>query len=379
MADILNYGMVGGGANSFIGDVHRKGLALCGRARPAAGCFSSDMERSLMTSRAVGIDDSRTYCDFHEMAEKEAGRLDFVVVATPNDTHYECCKAFLNAGINIMCEKPLCFEIEEAEELAALAKEKDLLFGVMYGYSGNAMVKFARQLVADGKIGDIVNVNGEYPQQWLIDQLDPDSDRAPKFGVWRTDPKRSGISNCVGDIGTHLEHTVAYITGLHPKRVAARLDYFGYPLDLNANILVELSNGVSAGFWCSQIAAGHRNGLRVRIYGTKGSLEWREEDCEYLTFCERGEPPRLLSRNCEWVYGRSAEVSRIPSGHPEGYFEAFCNVYDAFTSAIIKRKKGETLSPSDLDFPTCEDGIMGVRYLHAVIDSGRSDSAWRQV
>ena len=379
MANKLNYGMVGGGPGSFIGVAHRKAIALGGKANLVAGCFSSKMEKSLKTSEELGISPERTYSDFKEMAKAEAGKIDFVVIATPNNTHYACCKAFLEQGINIMCEKPLCFGIDEAEELVALAKEKDVVFGVMYGYTGNAMTKFAKQLIAEGKIGEVINVSAEYPQEWLIDQLDPSTSRTAQMSVWRTDPKVSGISNCVGDIGTHIENTVAYVTGLHPKRVAAKVDYFGHPLDLNANILVEFSNGASGNFWCSQVAVSHRNGLALRVYGTKGMLEWHEEDCEYLTFCAKGEAPQKMARNCGYVYGRAAEVAHIPSGHPEGFYEAFSNIYDSFTATIAKKKAGEECTASDLDFPTCVDGMLGVKYLHAVIDSGKNDSAWREV
>ncbi|MCQ2558578.1 MAG: Gfo/Idh/MocA family oxidoreductase [Oscillospiraceae bacterium] len=379
MAKVLSYGMVGGGPGSFIGVAHRKAIALSGKANLVAGCFSSKMEKSLKTADELGIAADRTYSDFAEMAKAEAGKLDFVVIATPNNTHYACCKAFIEQGINVMCEKPLCFGIDEAEELVALSKEKNVVFGVMYGYSGNAMTKFAKQLIAEGQIGEIVNVNAEYAQEWLIDQLDPEQSATVKMSVWRTDPKVSGISNCVGDIGTHIENTVAYVTGLHPKRVAARVDYYGQPLDLNANILVEFNNGVSGNFWCSQVATSHRNGLALRIYGTKGMLEWHEENCEYLTFCKKGEAPRIMARNCGYVYGRAAEVARIPSGHPEGFYEMFANIYDSFTSCITKKAAGEELTAADLDFPKAEDGMLGVKYLHAVIESGKNDSKWVEV
>ena len=269
MAKKLQYGMVGGGPGSFIGGAHRKAIAISGKANLVAGCFSSKMEKSLKTAEELDIAQERTYCDFKEMAKAEAGKLDFVVIATPNNTHYACSKAFLEAGINVMCEKPLCFEIAEAEELVALAKEKDLFFGVMYGYTGN--------------------------------------------------------------------------------------------------------------FWCSQVATSYRNGLALRVFGDKGMIEWHEEDCEYLTFCAKGEAPQKMARNCGYVYGRAAEVARIPSGHPEGFYESFANIYDSFCSAIAKKKAGEPLTESDLDFQKAEDGLAGVKYLHAVIDSGKNDSAWRKV
>ena len=378
----LKYGMIGGGPGSFIGGAHRKAIALDGKAELVAGCFSSKMEKSLATAEEFGIAADRTYCDYAAMAKAEAARedkLDFVSVVTPNNTHYAVCKAFLSEGFNVMCEKPLCFKVEEAEELVALAKEKNVFFAVTYGYTGNAMVKFAKQLVAEGKIGEVINVNAEYPQEWLIDQIGAEESATVKMPVWRTNPEFSGISNCVGDIGTHIENTVYYITGLHPKRVAAKLDYFGNPLDLNANILVDYENGASGNYWCSQVAVSHRNGLKVRVYGTKGMLEWHEEDCEYLTFCAKGEAPQTFSRNCGYVYGRAAEVARIPSGHPEGFYEAFANLYDAFCDSISKTKAGLPLTEADKDFPTVVEGMMGIKYLHAVVESAKNDSKWVEV
>ncbi len=382
MKKTLKYGMVGGGPGAFIGDAHRKAIAMDGKAELVAGCFSSKLEKSLETAAEFGIAPERTYANFIEMAKAEAARedgIDFVAITTPNNTHFDACKAFLEAGIHVMCEKPLCFELSQAEELVKLAAEKNLLFGVNYGYTGNSMVKFARQLVKDGKLGEIINVNAEYPQEWLIDSLDPSESQTVQMSVWRTDPKMAGISCCVGDIGTHIENTIHYVTGLNVKRVAAKLDYFGMALDLNANILVEYDNGATGNYWCSQVAISHRNGLAIRVYGTKGMLEWHEEDCEYLKFCAKGEPVQIFSRGCGYIYGRAADVSRIPSGHPEGLYEAFANIYDSFIDSVAKKIAGEELSEADLDYPTAVDGYNGIKYLYAVVESGKNNSAWVEV
>ncbi len=297
--EVIRYGMVGGDLEAFIGNVHRMAIAFEANTRLVAGSFSRDAEKNQKTGANYQLDQDRVYASYAEMAESESRRSDrpdFIVIVTPNVSHYAIAREFLRRGFHVMCEKPLCFEISQAEELARLAREKDLLFGVTYAYSGYQMVKYARQLVEEGKIGDVINVNAEYPQEWLIDELSGTASQTAKLSGWRSDPQVAGISNCVGDIGTHIEHTVAYITGLRVKRVAARTDYFGQPLDLNANMLLEFSNGASGVFWSSQVAIGHMNSLKVRIYGTLGALEWYQENPECLIYTPRGEAPQYLHR-----------------------------------------------------------------------------------
>ncbi|MDR1953823.1 MAG: Gfo/Idh/MocA family oxidoreductase, partial [Clostridiales Family XIII bacterium] len=278
MAKDLKYGMVGGGLHAFIGEVHRKAINFDTRAEFVCGCFSSDAKKNKETADAYGLAAERTYANYKEMAKAEAARpdgIDFVSITTPNATHYEIAKEFLNAGIHVVCDKPLCFEVEQAEELVKLVEEKSLIFGVTYTYTGYTMVKVAKEMIAEGKIGDIVAVNAEYVQDWLLGELSPENKGADKnLSVWRTDPKVSGISNCVGDIGTHMENMVYYLTGLTIKRLVATTNTYGHALDLNANIIVEYDNGTNGGYWCSQVAAGKLNGLQVRIYGTEGSIEW---------------------------------------------------------------------------------------------------------
>ena len=377
----IKYGMVGGDLNAFIGDVHRKAINFEQDVELVAGCFSNDWEANKATGDFYHLDGERVYKDFELMAKEEAKRedkIDFVVIVTPNFIHYEVAKAFLNEGFNVVCEKPLCFTVEQAEELETLAKEKGILFAVTYTYSGYTMVKYAKQLVKDGKLGKILNVNAEYPQDWLLGEV-ADADSKLNLSVWRMDPKYSGVSNCVGDIGTHIENTVKYITGLELKKVLAKLNTYGKALDLNANILVEFEGGVNGSFWSSQIAAGNGNGLRVRIYGTEGSLEWWQETPDFLNFTKRDGSVERLSRGYGYVYGRAAELSRIPAGHPEGYYEAFSNIYRTYINALRKKLSGQELTESDLDFPSVQDGVEGVKFVHAVVESDSNNSTWVEI
>ena len=327
MADKIRYGMVGGGAGAFIGDVHRKALNFDTRVQLVAGAFSSHADRNAATGAEYGIDPSRLYASYEEMAKAEAARedgIDFVSVVTPNNLHYPVCKAFLEAGIHVVCEKPLCFTTDQAEELQRISREKGLLFGVTYTYTGYTMSKVMKEMIADGKIGNIVAVNAEYTQDWLLGELDPEnSNKQTNIAVWRTDPKMSGAVNCVGDIGTHIENYVHYLTGLKIKRLLATTNKYGKALDLNANIILEYENGVNGAYWCSQVAAGHYNGLTARIYGDKGSLEWDQHFPDYVRYTPKGEAPRMLSRATDHIHEKAGAYSRLPSGHPEGIYVAF--------------------------------------------------------
>lgn len=370
------YGMVGGALDSFIGVVHRQAISF-ENASLTAGCFSRDREKNDACAAHYGLSEDRVYADFQEMAFKEGSRpdkIDFVSIVTPNHTHYAAAKAFLEQGIHVFCEKPLCFTVEEANELATLAREKDLLFGVGYSYSGYAMVKEARELVKRGDIGEIININAEYLQEWLVDDVSHEEDAMTRLSMWRKDPDIAGGSNCVGDIGTHIEHTVSYITGLHLKRVAAKLDYFGNQLDLNANILVEFDNGAHGVFCASQICVGHMNGLTLRIFGTKGAIEWQQETPDVLHVTLKGQPTQIYNRGMGYVSPYTASVSRIPSGHPEGLHIASANIYRSFITAVKKHQN----RPGNFipDYPTVTDGINGVRFIRACLNSSQNDAAW---
>ena len=374
----LRYGMVGGGKGAFIGDVHRKAIALDGLAELVAGSFSQSFENTLETGASLGVARDRLYATYGEMAAAEAARpdgIDFVSIVTPNALHYSVAKAFLNAGISVVCDKPLTFEEAEAKELGALAAKKGLLFGVTYTYTGYPAVKQAREMVRRGDIGEIRFVNAEYPQEWLAT---PSEREGSKQAAWRTNPALAGKSNCVGDIGSHAENMVSYITGLKIKSLCARLDTFveGRPLDDNATIMVEYEGGAKGLYWASQIAIGYDNGLRIRIFGTKGTIQWSQENPNYLVVSKLGAPTVTLSRGRDGFYPHAQGYSRIPSGHPEGYFEAFANLYKTYISALAKLKAGEKLTRDDLDFPTAEDGAQGVRFIGKCVESSKKGAAW---
>jgi predicted dehydrogenase len=378
----LRYGMVGGAKGAFIGDVHRKAIALEEKADFVAACFTTNESRNKLSGEYYGIEEQRLYKNYQDMAESEALRedkIDFICIVTPNVTHYEIAKAFLMSGIHVMCEKPLCFHVEQAEELEDIARERNLLFGVNYSYSGFAMVKFAKQLVQQGEIGDIINVNGEYLQEWLIDEIGGGEQNTVKLSGWRTSPDIAGISNCVGDIGTHIEHTVSYITGMQPKRISAVLDCFGHALDMNANMLVEFENGAHGVFSCSQVCAGHLNGLAVRIFGTKGAIEWEQEEPNSLKVTRKGQPVQIYHRGTGYIDGRAALLNHIPSGHPEGLLYAFANVYNAYLQAVLNVVNAEVLKNDDLDFPSISSGVFGVKFISSAVSSSKEDAKWKEI
>jgi predicted dehydrogenase len=374
----LRYGMIGGGPGAFIGDVHRKAISLDDFAEIAAGAFSKSFEKTLETGRALGLPEDRLYSDFETMAVKEAARpdgIDFVVIVTPNAQHYPAAKAFLGRGISVVCDKPLTFETAEAEELAMLARQKDLLFCTTYTYTGYPAVKQAREMIKRGDIGEIRYVNAEYPQEWLAL---PAEKEGSKQASWRTDPKQAGKSCCVGDIGSHIENLVSYVTGLEIASLCARLDTFvqGRNLDDNATILVNYKGGAKGVYWSSQIAAGYDNALRIRVFGSKATIQWSQENPNYLEVFRLGEPCQRLSRGRDGFYPHAQSYSRIPSGHPEGYFEAFANIYKTFILALSKKKAGQALTEADLDFPGAEAGAAGVKFIGKCVDSSRKGAIW---
>jgi predicted dehydrogenase len=331
-----------------------------GKARLVAGCFSTSYENTLATGEACGIDKSRLYKTFEEMLRAEAkrdDRIDFVVIATPNSTHFPAARLAVENGIHVVCDKPLTTTLGDAEELGRLAKKNDNFFCVTYAYSGYPIVKHMRDMVKNGELGEVRFVSGEYPQDWLATLLEK---TGQKQAAWRTDPKLAGASNCVGDIGTHIEHMVSYVTGLKIQTVLARLDHFGEgrPLDDNASILLNYEGGAKGIYWSSQIAVGHDNGLRIRVYGTKAGLEWAQENPNYLRVSYIDKP------------------SEFPSGHPEGYFEAFANIYNTYLTALGKRKSHQALSGDDLDFPGVDDGIRGVRFIERCVESSKKGAVW---
>ncbi|MGZ5555658.1 MAG: Gfo/Idh/MocA family protein [Candidatus Aminicenantales bacterium] len=374
----LRYGMIGGGPGAFIGDVHRKAIALDGKAEIVCGAFSQSYDNTLATGDSLGIPKERLYRGFEEMIRGEAqrnDRPDFISIVTPNSTHFAAAKVALEHGFSVVCEKPLATSTSDALDLACLVRETGLSFCVTYAYSGYPIVKHLRDMIHGGEIGDIRFVNGEYPQEWLATRLE---DTGQKQAAWRTDPKLAGISNCVGDIGSHIEFMAAYMTGLEIDALCARLDRFGpgRPLDDNATIMVNYKGGAKGVYWSSQIAAGHDNALRLRIYGTKGAVEWFQEtpNTARVSFLDR--PTGTISRGRDPLSPRAQSLSRIPSGHPEGYFESFANVYATFITALGKKLRGEALSGDDLDFPTVDDGVRGVRFIEKCVESSAKGAIW---
>ncbi len=374
----LHYGMVGGGQEAFIGDVHRKAVAMDGKAELVAGCFSRDYKNTLATGEMLGLDKERLYKSFEEMIEAEGKRedkIDFIIIVTPNNTHFPIAKLALQNGIHVVCDKPLTTDSKDAEELERLSAENDLLFCVTYTYTGYPVVKHLREMIAKGELGPIRFVNAEYPQDWLATFLEG---TGQKQAAWRTDPEQTGISNCVGDIGSHIENMVSYLTGLKIQSLCARLDTFveGRVLDDNASIMVSYDNGAKGLYWSSQIAVGHDNGLRVRIYGTKGSLEWAQEDPNYVRISCLDKPTEILSRGRDDLYSHAQNYSRIPAGHPEGYFEAFANIYSTFITALNKKLAGESLSKEELDFPGVDEGVQGVKFIEKCVESSKKGAVW---
>ena len=379
MKKYLTYGMVGGSLTAFIGAVHRIGAGFDGIASLAAGCFSTNETRNRECGEFYRLDADRVYASYAEMAEKEAARpdkIDYVVIAAPNNVHYEVAKAFLEHGFPVFCEKPLCFAVEEAEELKRIAEAKGLPFCVNYSYTGNVMVKEARELIRQGYIGEIIDVNAEFLQEYLVDDIGKGDQTMNTLSSWRKNPEIAGGSNCVGDIGSHIENTVAYMTGLRLTKVAAKLDYFGQPLDLNANMLVEFDNGAHGVFCSSQVCVGHMNGLVVRVFGTEGAIEWVQEEPNVLMVTKKGQPMQKYHRGMAYISETAARISRLPTGHPEGVYEAFANMYTVWNNMLLKRANGEPLTEADLDYPTLDDGIQGVKFIHAAVESSQKNAAW---
>jgi len=373
----LKYGMVGGGNGAFIGDVHRRGAFLGGLAKLTAGCFTRDGEKNMETAEEWNVEDKgRVYGNYREMAEAEGQRedgIDFVAITTPNDTHYDIARAFMEQGIHVMCDKPLTITEAEAMDLERIAKEKDLCFGVTYSYAGYAMVRQAREMIERGEIGDVVHVTTEYPQDWLLLGLRSEETRKK---MWRLDPKRGSGSLCTVDIGTHLEHLIVAATGMEVKKVLARFDYSpkDVPLETNSTVMLEFDNGVSGTLWSSIVAIGHDADVRIRIYGTKGSLEWYHGSAGLLKHSKLGEPVQIYSMNRDYNYDGSLEMSHLPAGHPEGYYEAFGNIYRAFCQDVIARRNGDM--ETRFRYPNVHDGVQGVRFVNACVKSNQLGNVW---
>jgi len=379
MSKKIKYGMVGGGPDAFIGAAHRRSINLDGNAEIVAGCFSRTLEKSIALGEKLGISIERCYENYMEMAKKESARkdgIDFVVVVTPNNTHYEICKAFLEAGIHVSCDKPVTVNVGQAIELEQLAAAKHLLFMVTYTYMGYVMAKHAREMIKRGEIGTIRTVMAEYPQGWLADE----NNNGGKQGAWRCDPAQSGSTNALGDIGIHIENTVSSITGLKIKKVLAKMEIVvrGRILDDNDFVLVEYESGASGMYWSSQFAIGCDNGLKVRVFGSTGTIEWFQETPESIKIFKIDGSINIVHRGYPSVAPSAAQYMRLPSGHTEGWFEAMGNLYDSYIRCIETKKAGN-FSEDMIDYPTIASGIEGLHYVDACLKSSQNGNVWTDI
>ena len=370
--------MIGGGRGAFIGAVHRIAAGMDGQAELVAGAFSSEPDRSRASGADLLLDPARVYGDYREMAVAEAARpasarLDFVVIVTPNHRHFAPAKLFLEAGFNVVCDKPATFDLEEAKGLRRIVERTGKVFALTHNYTGNVMVKQARALVRAGELGKIRKVVVEYPQGWLASSLEASGQ---KQASWRTDPKRSGAAGCMGDIGTHAENLVRYVTGLEVAELCADLTAFvpGRRLDDDGNVLVRFAGGAKGVLHASQVSVGEENNLNLRVYGTKASLEWHQEHPNELRVKYPDQPARVWRRGNGYVTV-PGHFTRVPFGHPEGYLEAFANIYLEVFRAIRAEVAGRRI-PRDADYPSIDDGVEGMIFVETVVRSSARGARW---
>ena len=374
----LKMGMIGGGIDSFIGDVHRKAASLDGMIDLVCGAFSSTAERSITSGKKLFLSEDRCYNNFEEMilAEKklpEKERMDFVAIVTPNHLHFAPAKMALENGFHVVCDKPMTLTLEEAIELEKVVKSTGLLFALTHNYPGSPMVKQARAMVKNGDLGKIRKVQVQYLQGWLATSVEK---TGQKQAAWRVDPEKSGIGGALGDIGTHAENLVEYISGLQIEELAADLGKFGQDrvLDDDGNILLRMENGAKGTMSFSQIAVGEENNLAIRVYGEKGSLEWSQENPNQLITRWLDQPKTAYTPNGNNLYSEALTASRIPAGHPEGYLEAFANVYKNFASHLNAKLSDEEIKTPD--YPTVADGVRGMKFIYASVESDKKNSGW---
>ena len=369
----IRLGMVGGGTGAFIGYVHRIASRLDGDYELVAGAMSSKTAVARESGRNIGLAEDRIYTSYEEMVRKEAARPDgiqAVSIVTPNNVHFGPAKAFLEAGIHVICDKPLTSTLEDARALAAIKPKKGAKFLLTHNYTGYPLIRQARELVKSGALGKIRIVQAEYPQDWLTEPASPDNKQAS----WRTDPKRSGAGGAIGDIGTHAYNLARFVTGLKTEAVAADLTSFvkGRKLDDNVNIMLRFQGGARGMLWASQVAVGCENGLQLRVYGDKGSIEWRQDNPNYMWLAEFGKPRQLLTRGGAISGAAAASMGvRIPSGHPEGYLEAFATLYSQFAEVI--RGNGKAVAGL---LPSLADGVEGMEFIAASVKSSQENSRW---
>ena len=374
----IRLGIVGGGIGAFVGSIHRIAARLDDRYELLAGALSSEPKRAADSAAELGIDPRRSYASFEEMAKKE-GKLkhgiEAVAIVTPNHLHCAVAKAFLEAGIHVICDKPMSSSLEDAEQIEKIVQGSGLIFAITYNYSGYPMVRHAREMVAAGKLGNIRVIQVEYAQDWLATNIEAEGQ---KQAAWRTDPARAGTGGSIGDIGTHAFHLAEFISGLEAKSLLADLDTFvaGRSLDDNANILLHYSNGAKGMLWSSQVASGQENALRIRLFGDKGGLEWDQEDPNYLQYRPLRETRQILTRGGPAVGETAARATRIPAGHPEGFLEGFANLYRDIADMIEASRTGKSLTTL---VPDVTDGVKGVRFVEKAVSSNAAGSIWQHL
>jgi predicted dehydrogenase len=370
----INLGMVGGGDDAFIGGVHRIAARLDDKFQLVAGALSSTAEKSQKSGKNLGLASDRIYDDFKKMAIREArlkNGIEAVAIVTPNHVHYAVAREFLKRGIHVICDKPLTSNLTDARKLTKLAESSEALFILTHNYTGYPMVRQAREMVANGDVGNVRVVQVEYPQDWLTTHQDI------KQAEWRTDPLRSGAGGSTGDIGTHAFNLAGFVTNLELESLAADIQAFvpGRLVDDNAHVMLRYKGGARGMLWSSQVAPGNENSLRLRVYGDKGGLEWAQEDANRLWYTPFGQPKRLITRNGAGTSHAANRISRIPPGHPEGYFEGFANIYSEAAAAISAKRQGQPL-PADVCYPTVLDGLKGVQFVDACVRSSARNAAW---
>ncbi len=375
----LRMGLVGGGQGAFIGRVHATGAVLDNRAALVAGALSSNPERARASAADYDIPPERAYGSTADMVAAEstrADKIDFASIATPNHTHFEIAKAFAEAGFNVVCDKPMTFDLAQAEELVKVVERTGVVFAVMHNYTGYPLVRQAREMILGGELGDINAIRSNYIQGWLRTRLESSDQKQAK---WRTDPSSSGIAGCFGDIGTHAYNLGRYMTGLLPQEISAHLKVFeaGRALDDYGTALIRYDNGAFGTVTASQISHGRENDVRIEIDGTKAAIEWHQENPNQLFVRKNGEPMRVYTRNGgPYLGAMSTAASRLPSGHPEAFFEAFANVYGAAMDAIVKRTSGEAFEPRDTVYPNVYDGVEGMLFITQCVASSKNNGAW---
>ena len=377
----IRFGMVGGGEGAFISGVHRFAARLDDQFELVAGALASSPDKAQRSGRALGLADDRIYSDFNEMARMESMRADgieAVAIVTPNHMHAPVAERFLTAGIHVICDKPLATSSVDARRLQSLAVERNALFAVTYNYSGYPMVRQAREMVQSGLLGEIRVVQVEYPQDWLTEPIESDGQ---KQAGWRTDPSKAGVGGCIGDIGTHAYQLAHFVTGLDATELLAELSTFvaGRRLDDNAQVLLRYANGARGTLWASQVAPGNENNLRLRIYGEKGGLEWKQEFPNQLYWSPFGQPTQIIARGTGAAGAAAVRVTRIPAGHPEGYLEAFGTLYSEIARAIKARRPGALPIDPAVQFPTVVDGVHGVVFVETVVASAAAGGVWLKV